>query len=1013
MKKPIVLHHSGNVPAALTEFFAAHGGTVLPLEGFDPLTTLTHVLVSGDQDFAGIADLYGTVENDVRLVALGPVQDLSTFLANNGRLVIDPRWIEGKLGGVQLEKFFLGAASIALDENFPTVKAGGAFKVVNHLRTGADTDRLSAFVHSHGDDVVGVRTFFDHALYYLTYLQQAGVAMAPFEVDYGHTGAETVLQIHLPVNGFVAEHMLESFGDPTAREGHAWLLGICARACDFMEVQYIEQASRLVISGTWRKAGARFSSLALNHVHTTAQIRAAIDNAAWEEGNSAAILAPVDKPLPGAIGEVALPPPPAEGKLQSDPAAAKSMVAFLVDTWKQTHPDQTVAEMDVQELTEILSGHPDMELASQLVDADVEYLLETVQNTDVADAYADELERVRAAIATDETSQKILGDRFAEEVAQKVLSGLTEEEVTQLVKGGPPEEEDVSQLVKGGMPEEEARTVVKGGRNKVEEALAQLHGDKPEDKGAWKVRSMPGGNVQQQFQHHMRSALAKRFGDLDPEQALAQLDPEERARLTEPAMKAAVAEVNAVAEPSQLVHVLADQLGRSAEDMALVIKSSQAETKKAETDLVVKSLMQAKEAPRPVSGDVGAAMLHEKIKQLEDENKKTRGLLEATRAELRANQHSRKIVDKGTEAASRAVQAMQAMQSESLTSVDEKIAMVKAAAGDSPEASAKLRALLEREQKMIKLAKDAEIEVRKAKIETTKTESFFTQELEKVQRSLKSRDIVLDKLKENMSLITQKKDKQIADLTAKLQATSDMQVQIQTLFQQAKVMEQEKSALTRMAEMYKGKLASTAANLDKALAQSNGNKKDEDSRRLQMDKQRLELGLQTAEREVEKLRSKLEFSTIELSRLRTDATVNADKMRGLVDQVKSLSSAATSESRKEDQSIKLKLAEQDLTAMTHKFSKSEQHVKELEAKISEITSQIVKGTGKEGDAGMKKQVQSLEATVKKLTGDIAAANALVTEGKKEVNKARSEKTALQNLIDKMKKDVAKTDKKAA
>jgi signal recognition particle subunit SRP68 len=38
-----------------------------------------------------------------------------------------------------------------------------------------------------------------------------------------------------------------------------------------------------------------------------------------------------------------------------------------------------------------------------------------------------------------------------------------------------------------------------------------------------------------------------------------------------------VAEVNAVAEPSQLVHVLADQLGRSAEDMALVIKSSQAQ----------------------------------------------------------------------------------------------------------------------------------------------------------------------------------------------------------------------------------------------------------------------------------------------------------------------------------------------------------------------------------------------------------------------------------------------------
>ena len=35
--------------------------------------------------------------------------------------------------------------------------------------------------------------------YYLFYLKQAGIGAAPFEVDYGHTGHETIVQIHLKV----------------------------------------------------------------------------------------------------------------------------------------------------------------------------------------------------------------------------------------------------------------------------------------------------------------------------------------------------------------------------------------------------------------------------------------------------------------------------------------------------------------------------------------------------------------------------------------------------------------------------------------------------------------------------------------------------------------------------------------------------------------------------------------------------------------------------------------------
>jgi hypothetical protein len=36
----------------------------------------------------------------------------------------------------------------------------------------------------------------------------------PFEVDYGHSGNEMIVQVHLSVKNFVAEYLLDSFGTP-------------------------------------------------------------------------------------------------------------------------------------------------------------------------------------------------------------------------------------------------------------------------------------------------------------------------------------------------------------------------------------------------------------------------------------------------------------------------------------------------------------------------------------------------------------------------------------------------------------------------------------------------------------------------------------------------------------------------------------------------------------------------------------------------------------------------------
>ncbi len=78
-----------------------------------------------------------------------------------------------------------------------------------------------------GFNVVALRSFMDHSMAYFTYLKQAGLAAAPYEVEYSFNKDTFAVNIHSSVKNFAAEYLLDSFGSVNSQEPIQYLLGRC------------------------------------------------------------------------------------------------------------------------------------------------------------------------------------------------------------------------------------------------------------------------------------------------------------------------------------------------------------------------------------------------------------------------------------------------------------------------------------------------------------------------------------------------------------------------------------------------------------------------------------------------------------------------------------------------------------------------------------------------------------------------------------------------------------------
>lgn len=864
MNRPIlVLLHTASVPTVLKNFFAANGVKCITKEEWTTASEPTHLVMDPSANLKQLIDDYQTVEHDVRLVSTGPVPDLGAFLAANGRLVADPEWLNRPMGKVILEKFFLGRAGVNLDENFPAIKEHGGFKVTNHLRMGHDLDRLASFIHARDTGLVSARTFVDHAIYYCCYLAQAGIASAPFDVDYGFTGKEIVVQVHLTVRRFLAENILECFNSPKTDEPAKHLLRVCAQSSDFAEIQYIEAASKLVISGLWQgRVDAKppaFTGLLVSHIRTTEQIaRAAltesasqlVDPAAVVEATEAEVLG--EKPLAGAV-----PNPP----------------------WEEA-PDIVL---------------PTVEVAPVVVEEE-------------------KVEVIKGSAPEPEAVQNVKGSKEAPEASQNIKGSKDAPEQSQTVKGTKEEKENFSTRIGGDKPAEKPglQTISSGSSVKPDDIVTSINGaSAPQNKGAWGVKSLGGGDGAANGAGVGKSVAQAQGG-----------------------------------------------LTGAAPGMKL-------------TDL---------NTGNPASGSAGGINMQDaaakaKISQLESELRKTKSMLDIANKDLRVLKEARN----------------------QMLEIDSKF---KASQVAAPEEDA---------LEAIDAVKRAENEARKAKLEIQQKQVFFSQELEKVQRQLKSRDLVIEKAKDSLKMLTEKKDQEINELKGRLESMSANPTASATAFQQLKTLEQEKQSLTRLVEVYKTKLTTMTAKIEQ---KASGAVKEEDLRKVQLEKQTAQVALSTAQKDIAKLKAKAEVDQSELQRLASERNALEAKFKAASNLNANMPVHVQNSAADEVKNLRIQELERELAARDQKVSKLEANAKELEKKVQELAATMAKN-GQSGDGNLKSKAAHLEGTVKKLTQDLAAANNLVAEAKKEVVKVRAEKTALQNQIDKLQKDAAKNNPKGA
>lgn len=475
-KTKYILNLVEEISDSLKGYFTKNSFELLSRDQVSNYEEIDYILVETAEEANIAAKDFSSIKNDIAIVCLGAIKETKNFLLNNGRLSIDEKLAETDLGEQILNKFFNKRYNIHLDESFSSLFTDPKeFKITNHLSAGLYVDEVCVDAFEKGFNIVALRSFMDHTIYYFTYLKQAGLAGVPYEVEYSNNENFFVINTYLSVRNFVAEYMIDSFGPVTAKDPLQYLLGVVARSTDFLEITYIENPGRLVLTAVWGKNDKkRINGLAFNNVNTTAQTIAQLDKKVKEykdveveqkeiETKEEAL---VPRSLPGGILEMVV-STNSESILNKEPEKASNLVAFAVAKFEEQFPDRSINDIEEEEFKQILSDYSDEEVIQKLSDEDKDHLLDRVQKNNITEAYDEEIQRVRDNLEDEEDFKTELQDTMTTEVAKRVSGHLDAEVLNKIL---------------GSKDEKEASTTVKGSKEKPDDFVAKISGmDKNKD----------------------------------------------------------------------------------------------------------------------------------------------------------------------------------------------------------------------------------------------------------------------------------------------------------------------------------------------------------------------------------------------------------------------------------------------------------------------------------------------------------------------------------------------------
>lgn len=884
-RKLIILNLAGELLPELGNYFTSREVLIISPSDLGNHNDWTHALTTNVHDFDALNDSYQIVANKRHIISLSKPADLQNFTINNGNMVLDGVWFQGKMGSFIMDKYFQGYAGIKIGQTYPAFKEQGNFNIANPFNTGEYLDRLVHSAFETGIEALTVKTYFDHLVMYLAGLRNKGKAGYPFEVTYGAFEDIFALQIHFFGQDLKVLDVTTSLSSTLSRKAEEYYLNVSVQSADFFDFSYMPEVNKVVITALWTKdERIKFENRGL--------MFCALTNGA------------------------------------------------------------TLVQYEGGEAQQVTQSNPIVDFTNKIVIPVT--LPEGISKTTVSGGVPEGL-----------SSTTVSGKVPEDEDSLVLLEGSDENDDEARLIAGEKELDELVQNVSGKFEEEDKSLLRIGGGNKldVDQVAMRIASsvDQSTKENDLQVRSL-GSTLPEKIKTGLfdfAKGLQKPVEDLDDSDLVSfQIQ-----KMPSIIQRSLVKEANAVVLNSQPMIT-------------------------------------------PGIGGEFNKLLEKKLTASKNENDKLRSQLKTLATEVKLLKETRKklseIQMKSAEAAAlesglpkdddeelRRHYQIKLLEQQALNEQDQK----------------KLSALLERESRLIADVKQEEIKAKKIHIESIKKESFFSQELEKVERTNKAKDLIIIKTKETFSKLMEKKIEEITSLKSKNEQLTRALANTPAASQGQiiKDLEKQNQNLNKQLEVYKIKISSLASNMQATKEEENFR---DEARKLQMFNQQLKNQLEAMKKENEKLHTKNKGDEAQLLSLRQDK----QRLEGILkkatadakDTAAQVPSGATQISGPNDQELKRLQAQNQIL---------ETHVKETTTKIANLETKLAEAqkakAGAPGEEGSKVKLSQLENSVKKLTQDLVESRNQLAEMKKETNKLRQEKTALQNQIDKMKKEADK------
>lgn len=412
----------------------------------------------------------------VGFVSLGPVLNMNEFIHNNGKALLNAKFLGLDLVDEFFGRFLNGqTSSLNLEYLFrDKIDSLENIKVSGHMSTGYYMDLIATDMYEKDYNVIAFREYFSSLISYLAYLKKAGIAGFPFEFEYGEVDNQFVLQCSINISHFVTEYIMESFLPESIAYPLRGLLSRCYNLADLFDISHIEKKSRLVFTAVWLNtkthSSSGFNSFFLNRVYNFDYKK---------EKNFSLLKAPKafladtqneiiqrleDKELPGYFADMFL---NRELLPSAQPTFLVKLVRFIQEEYDDNGDIKPLASFSKKDVKHYLSKFPDKEMVRRLKDDDYDFILNCLGSlehmekidklvtevTSLVDAgeYDTELKdkiKVKIDDVIQEDIQRVRG-RFDEDDSSQIVSGKIDEDQSSQLVSGKIEEDDTVQTISG------------------------------------------------------------------------------------------------------------------------------------------------------------------------------------------------------------------------------------------------------------------------------------------------------------------------------------------------------------------------------------------------------------------------------------------------------------------------------------------------------------------------------------------------------------------------------------